>query len=72
MNWDTLKLFLNKLFLKRLTKQLGLHRVGSNEFRDRRISAETSIGDQGTNERSTPYHPDFREKRHDFSQHIGC
>ena len=30
------------------------------------------MSDQGTNERSTAYHPDFREKRHEFSQHIGC
>jgi len=30
------------------------------------------LSDQGTDGRSTPYHPDFREKRHEFSQHIGC
>ena len=67
MNWNRLK-----LILKRLTEQLGFHRVRSDEYRDRRINAEDLISDQGTNERSTPYHPDFREKRHEFSQHIGC
>ncbi len=67
MNWDRLK-----LILKRLTEQLGFHGGRSDEYRDRRINAETSMSDQGTNERSTPYHPDFRQKRHEFSQHIGC
>jgi hypothetical protein len=61
MNWDTLK-----LLLKRLTEQLGFQRVRSDEYRDRRINAETSTSDQGTNERPTPYHPDFREKRGEF------
>jgi hypothetical protein len=64
MNWDTLKLILN-----RLTEQLGFHRVRSDDCRD---NAEASRSDQGPDERSTPYHPDFREKRHEFSQHIGC
>jgi hypothetical protein len=67
MNWDTLK-----LILKRLTEQLGFDRARSDEYRDRRINAETSMSDQGTDERSMRYHPDFREKRHEFSQHIGC
>jgi hypothetical protein len=67
MNWDTIK-----LLLKGLTEQFGFHRVRSDEYRDRRTNAETSISDQGTDEGSTPYHPDFREKRHEFSQHIGC
>ena len=67
MNWDTLK-----LILKRLTEQLGFDRARSDEYRDRRINAGTSISDQGTHGQSTPYHPDFREKRHEFSQHIGC
>jgi hypothetical protein len=67
MNWDKLKLILN-----RLTEQLGFHRVTSDEYWDRRVNAEISMSDQGTDERSTPYHPDFREKRHEFSQHIGC
>jgi len=67
MNWDLLK-----LILKRLTEQFSFHRVRSDEYRDRRINAETSMSDQATNEQSMPYHPDFREKRHEFSQHIGC
>ena len=67
MNWDILK-----LILKRLTETFGFHRVRSDEFRDRLINAETSRSDQGTDQRSTPYRPDFREKRHEFSQHIGC
>jgi hypothetical protein len=66
MNWDTLK-----LILKRLTEQFGFYRGRSDDYWNRHIYAETSVGDQGT-ERSTPYHPDFREKRHEFSQHIGC
>jgi hypothetical protein len=64
MNWDTLKLILN-----RLTKQLGFHRVRSDDYRD---NSEASTSDRRTDERSTPYYPDFREKRHEFSQHIGC
>jgi hypothetical protein len=66
MNWDILK-----LILKRFTEQLGF-RVRSDEYRDTRINAETSMSDRGTNGQSTAYHPDFREKRHEFSQHIGC
>jgi hypothetical protein len=65
MNWDTL------MILKWLTEQFGFHRVRSDEFRDRLIKA-TSMSDQGSDERSTPYHPDDREKRHEFSLHIGC
>ena len=64
MNWDTLKLILN-----RLTEQLGFHRVTTDDYRD---NSEASTSNQGTDERSTPYHPDFSEKRHEFSQHIGC
>jgi len=67
MNWDTLK-----LILKRLIEELGFHRVRSDEYRDRPINAGTSISDQGAYEGPAPYHPDFREKRHEFSQHIGC
>jgi hypothetical protein len=67
MNWDTLK-----LIWTRLTEQLSFHRVRSDEYRDGHIRPETLMSDQGTDGRSTPYHPDFREKRHEFSQHIGC
>jgi hypothetical protein len=67
MNWDTLK-----LILKRLTEQFGFQTVRSDDYRDSRISAETSMSDRGTNEGSTAHQPDFREKRHEFSQHIGC
>ncbi len=59
MNWDTLT-----LILKQLTAQFGFHRVGSDDYRDSPISAETSMSDQRTNEGSTAYQPDFREKRH--------
>jgi hypothetical protein len=55
MNWDTLK-----LIWTRLTEQLGFHRVRSDEYRDRRTNAETSMSDQGT--KSLPYHPDFSRK----------
>jgi hypothetical protein len=65
MNWDTLK-----LILKRLTEQLGFHKVRSDEYPGQAYG--TSMSDQGTDGRPTSYHPDFREKRHEFSQHIGC
>ena len=65
MNWDSLN-----LFLKRLTEQRGFQRVRSDDYRDR--AAGTSMSDQGTDRRPTPYHPDFLERRHEFSQHIGC
>jgi hypothetical protein len=60
------------LILKRLTKQLRFHRARSSDNRDSRISAETSMTDQQSNGRSAAYQPDFREKRHEFSHHIGC
>ena len=64
MNWDT-----PQLILQRLTGQLGFLRTRPDDYRDK---AKASMSDQGTDERSTLYHPDFREKRHEFSQHIGC
>jgi hypothetical protein len=67
MDWDTLT-----LILKWLTEQLRFHRARSSDNRDSRISAETSMTDQQSNGRSAAYQPDFREKRHEFSQHIGC
>ena len=67
MDWDTLK-----LIWTRLTEQLRFHRARSGDNQDSRISAETSMTDQESNGGSTAYQPDFREKRHEFSQHIGC
>ena len=67
MDWDTLK-----LIWTRLKEQLRFHRARSGDNRDSRISAETSMTDQQSNGRSAAYQPDFREKRHEFSQHIGC
>jgi hypothetical protein len=70
MNWDTLK-----LIWKRLAKQFGFPRGRSDDYRDRRISqtlTETSISDRWSIGHATPYHPDFSEKRHEFSQHTGC
>jgi hypothetical protein len=66
MNWDTLK-----LILKRLTEQLGFRRVGSHDREDRRVHATISHGSMSDRD-SKPYRPDIREKRHEFSQHIGC
>jgi hypothetical protein len=70
MNWDTLK-----LIWKRLTQQFGFHRVRSDDYWDRRINqtlAETSTSDRWSGGHATPYHHDFSEKRHEFSQHISC
>ena len=70
MNWDTLK-----LIWKRLTEQFGFPRVRSDDYRDRGVSqmlTETSISDRCSVGHAMPYHPDFSEKRHEFSQHTGC
>jgi hypothetical protein len=55
MNWDTLKLILD-----RLAEQLGFHRVRSDHCRAR--AAETSMSDLGTDERPTAPSPRFSRK----------
>ena len=58
MNWAQFT-----LTWKQLRKKIALQRV---RIADDRKIAETSKSDQ-----TAPFRPDNREKRHEFSQHIG-
>ena len=49
--------------------KMALHRVRIAE--DRKI-AETLKSAQRSDDQARPFRPDNREKRHEFSQHIGC
>jgi hypothetical protein len=39
---------------------------------DERKIAETLKSAQRSDDQARPFRPDHREKRHEFSQHIGC
>ena len=68
MNWDKLK-----WIWKRLTQQFSFHSVRSDDYRARRIDrTDTSTNDRWRVSAAPPYHPDSNEKRHEYSQHIGC
>lgn len=62
MKWDPVI-----VIWSRLKEQLGFAKVtaGNPPF------AETTRG-QPSDGQVTAYRPDNREKRHEFSQHIGC
>ena len=53
---------------KRLKEKMAFQRV---RIADDRKIAETLKSAQRSGEQTTPFRPDNREKRHEFSQHIG-
>jgi hypothetical protein len=55
-------------FWKELKEKVALHKL---RIADDRKIAETLKSAQTSDER-VPFRPDDREKRHEFSQHIGC
>jgi hypothetical protein len=54
---------------KPLKEKIVLRRVRISD--DRKI-AETLRSAQRSYYQTKPFRPDYREKRHEFSQHIGC
>jgi hypothetical protein len=54
---------------KQLNEKIALRRVMLND--DGKI-AQTLKSVQRADDRMSPFGPDDREKRHEFSQHIGC
>jgi hypothetical protein len=61
---------ITKFIWRRLTEQVGFRRAGYDR-EDRRVGATISQASMSDRD-SKPYRPDDREKRHEFSQHIGC
>jgi hypothetical protein len=57
------------LFWKELKEKIALRRV---RISDERKIAETLKSAQRSYYQTEPFRPDYREKRHEFSQHIGC
>jgi hypothetical protein len=66
MNSETIK-----LIWRRLADQVGFRIVGSHAREGRGVDATNSQASMSDRD-SKPYRPDDREKRHEFSQHIGC
>jgi hypothetical protein len=62
MKWDPIILIWN-----RLKERLGFARV-----RPGNLTLEETIRGQQSYGQAAAYRPDDREKRHEFSQHIGC
>ena len=54
---------------KQLMEKIALRRV---KIADDRKIAETLKSAQRRDDQTEPFRPDYREKRHEFSQHIGC
>jgi hypothetical protein len=54
---------------KQLKGKIAFHRVGIAN--DRKI-AETLKSAQTSDDQRPRFRPDNRERRHEFSQHIGC
>ena len=54
---------------KQLKEKIASQRVRISD--DRKI-AETLKSAQRSDDQARPFRPDNREKRHEFSQHIGC
>jgi hypothetical protein len=54
---------------KQVMGKIALRRVKITD--DRRI-AGTLKSTQRRDVQTEPFRPDYREKRHEFSQHIGC
>jgi hypothetical protein len=54
---------------KQLKGKIAFHRA---RIADDRKIAETSKSAQRSDDQARPFRPDNREKRHEFSQHIGC
>ena len=54
---------------KQLKEKIALRRV---RIADDRKIAETLKSAQRRDDQIAPFRPDNREKRHEFSQHIGC
>ena len=58
---------------KRFKERLGGARVGPDDFGRRLIlTVPEAMSGQMAHGQIGPYQPDNREKRHEFSQHIGC
>ena len=57
------------LFWKELKEKIALRKV---KISDERKIAETLKSAQRSYYQTAPFRPDYREKRHEFSQHIGC
>jgi hypothetical protein len=56
------------LFWKELKEKIAVRRV---RISDERKIAETLKNAQRSYYQTEPFRPDYREKRHEFSQHIG-
>ena len=54
---------------KQLKEKIASRRV---RISDGRKIAETLKTAQRSDDQARPFRPDNREKRHEFSQHIGC
>jgi hypothetical protein len=63
MNWAQFS-----LAWKHLKKKIALQRV---RISDEKKIAETLKSAQTSGDQTAPFRPDNREKRHEFSQHIG-
>ena len=54
---------------KQLKEKIAFRRVENHS--DERKIAETLKSAQRSDDQTAPFRPDYREKRHEFSQHIG-
>jgi hypothetical protein len=54
---------------RQLKEKIAFRRV---RISDERKIAETLKSAQRSDDQARPFRPDNREKRHEFSQHIGC
>ena len=64
MDWDQFA-----TMWKQLKEKIAFRRVSLS---DDRKTAETLKRAQTSDDQRAPFRPDNREKRHEFSQHIGC
>ena len=54
---------------RKLMEKIAFRRV---RIADDRNIAETLKSAQRRDDQAAPFRPDYRERRHEFSQHIGC
>jgi len=64
MNWAQFA-----MIWRQLKERIALRRV---RFTDERKIAEILKSAQTSDDQRPPFRPDNREKRHEFSQYIGC
>jgi hypothetical protein len=57
---------------RQIKEKIGFRIAGAKETRGDPPLAETWIRAQLSDDQTQPFRPDYRDKRHEFSQHIGC